>query len=578
METIEFNEGKIIVMGYASVGKTTLVKRLLYDKVIEKEPRTDGIDISRWELNGENKDIRFTIWDFGGQLIMHSAHDFFLTEKTLYLIVIDSRADQANNSIDHWYKIIQTYASGSPIMVVCNKSDEHPLDLPEESLKKKYPQIKSIVNGISAINGTKIEELKTEIWKEVERGELLYKEIPASWLEVKKMIEAKKMPFLDSKEFEKICNSKGINTEKERKSLINLFHNLGIVLNYNKYYQLELRHILDPEWISTGVYKILTSCELKTKKGKIEKDDFSRILIGIDSKKYPVQDHGFIIDIMKKFGLCFSCIEENKEIFFIPDLFCKDEPPIICDITEWNDALSFELHYNILPPRVISTFVVEMHEIICLNAYWYSGAILKRNGCTALVRADIADNKIFIRIRGKDIRENKNFLFLLRNKFATIQKTFGNIEYKEKVPIPGHPEIPPADYNNLLDMENAGIREYMPPGMKETVKVSDLLDGIGRETEGTGGEKGKRENQFWYWMGIPGLFLFFIWTFIKLASQKEFLLKEYLLIFFAGVSAATIILFFVALFTGKLSEKGFLEIAKESLKKIPGIGTFFSGK
>ena len=49
--------------------------------------------------------------------------------------------------------------------------------------------------------------------------------------------------------------------------------------------------------------------------------------------------------MMKKFELCYD-IEPDKS-FLIPDLLPKDEP--FTGDQEWNGALAFQYHYNVLP-------------------------------------------------------------------------------------------------------------------------------------------------------------------------------------------------------------------------------------
>ena len=44
--------------------------------------------------------------------------------------------------------------------------------------------------------------------------------------------------------------------------------------------------------------------------------------------------------------------------------------------------------------------------------------------------------------------------------------------------MPGHPEVPPLDYEHLLTLESLGEESLVPEGMKERVIVKDLLDGI----------------------------------------------------------------------------------------------------
>jgi len=85
--------------------------------------KTEGISIKQWNIegdkeikviNGESSEryvmpmfpIRLNIWDFGGQEIMHATHQFFLTKRSLYLLVLDARLTQEKNHVEYWLKII----------------------------------------------------------------------------------------------------------------------------------------------------------------------------------------------------------------------------------------------------------------------------------------------------------------------------------------------------------------------------------------------------------------------------------------------------------------------------------------
>ena len=90
--TRPLNEAKVILVGQGAVGKTSLVKRLLFDEFDPQEQKTEGIDhpaLGRCKADGQ--EIKLNVWDFGGQEIMHATHQFFLTKRSLYLLVLDSR-------------------------------------------------------------------------------------------------------------------------------------------------------------------------------------------------------------------------------------------------------------------------------------------------------------------------------------------------------------------------------------------------------------------------------------------------------------------------------------------------------
>ena len=86
-EKKELNEIKVLLVGEAKAGKTSLLRRLKYDAFNLEEVQTDGIIIEEFDFENlptfkQQKKLHGTkayFWDFGGQEIMSSTHQFFMT-------------------------------------------------------------------------------------------------------------------------------------------------------------------------------------------------------------------------------------------------------------------------------------------------------------------------------------------------------------------------------------------------------------------------------------------------------------------------------------------------------------------
>ena len=160
-------------------------------------------------------------------------------------------------------------------------------------------------------------------------------------------------------------------------------HELGVALNYKDDPRLHDTHVLNPHWVTTGIYKILNSKKLEERKGKIELADLSNAL---DTKTYPPRMRAFLLDLMKKFELCFSFPDKN-DWYLIPELLPKQEPnearafdPKLC--------LNFQYHYPVLPEGLLPRFIVRTHILSEDLPRWRSGVILEYEGSKALVKAD----------------------------------------------------------------------------------------------------------------------------------------------------------------------------------------------
>lgn len=509
-EKRSLNEAKLLIVGQGSVGKTSLMKRIIGQSFDPNEHKTEGINIKTWNISIDDKNIQLNVWDFGGQEIMHATHQFFLTKRSLYLLVLDSRIGEEENRIEYWLKMIQSFGEGSPVIVVGNKRDQQSLYIDRRGLQIKYSNIKAFVEtscldshdqGIAELK-TKIQDLITQALTELGNAEEnvlkhIRDTLPLSWFNVKMKLreKAQEQDFISYETYEQICQTEEITEDINQSTLIQLLHDLGIVLNYRGDPRLEDTNILNPEWVTSGVYCILNDNLLMTEfKGILECNQLNRIL---KPRRYPSRKYLFLlINIMRKFELCFEMDGFSDEKYLVPDLLPKEEPYT----GNWQNALAFEYHYPILPSSIISRFIVRMNDKIYQRTYWRSGVILAYENSIALVKADREDKRIVIRIQNaesvKDNRrslitgidskiqsagsnrgDRRRFLAIIRSQFDTIHRTIPGLVVEQKVPLPDHPNIL-LDYQNLLDYEEMGESFIIPPGLKERINVKALLDGI----------------------------------------------------------------------------------------------------
>jgi internalin A len=476
------NEAKVILVGQGTVGKTSLVKRLLDNQFDSEEAKTDGIQIRDWQLQARDETVKLRVWDFGGQEIMHATHQFFLTERSLYLLVMNNREDELANRLEYWLKLIETLGNSAPVIIVGNKVDEHPLDLDERGLRHKYPNIKAFI-GTSCAKGLGIADLKQKI-REVIAADMphVFDPIPVKWLDVKNKLEQDDRDYISYQEYEQKCIDSGITRESSRKTLVKLLHELGIILNFSEDRRLKDTNVLNPEWVTLGAYKIINDNLLMTQhKGVLTWQECDRIFkpkSRKDSNDYGTNEaKKFILDMMEKFELCFP-MENSRDReypnYLIPDLLPKPEPH-----TEgWEDALNFEYHYEkILPSSVISRFIVKAHRQIARipqPTYWRTGVILaSQDGNRAYVKADLEDAKILIRISGNKATR-RSFLTFIREIFADIHDC-PRLTPDERISLPDNPQVT-VSYKHLLNLENRGKTEYSDSDRDYNIR--ELLDGI----------------------------------------------------------------------------------------------------
>jgi internalin A len=472
------NEAKLLLIGEATFGKTSLINRLIYNTFNPNQSQTHGLNVTTWHVHVNSKDVRLNVWDFGGQEIYHATHQFFLTKRSLYLLVCNCRISEEKNRIEYWLKLIESFGGQSPVIIVGNKKDEQPFDINRKALREKYPNIKAIVETSCPISegNDGIDELRQAITHEVGQLKEVYDLLPLSWFEVKEHLEEMDEDFITYSKYACICEKKTISEEHNQEQLIELLHRLGLVLSFRDHPILQSTNVLNPDWVTKGIYALLSDEVLKTQtKGMLTEQDLSRIL---DPQRYPTNRHHYLTELMKEFQLCFQIPDCLPPTFLIPGLLPKDEP----EHTKLKgDTLEFQYHYRVLPESIMSRFIVLTHPKIYNQIYWRSGVMLaysegKETYNIARIKADPEDRKIFISINGRETTR-RSFLLMIRDVFNKIHSSFANPEISEWVPVPGYPDHPPLDYQELLGLEEMGEIEYPIGKLRLKVNLRQLLDG-----------------------------------------------------------------------------------------------------
>jgi internalin A len=360
------------------------------------------------------------------------------------------------------------------VIIVGNKKDEQPFDINRKLLREKYPNIQAIIET-SCSENIGIDELRSAILDQVANLKEIHDLIPQSWFSVKQQLAAITEDFISYNRYIGICHENKISEEQKQEQLIDLLHRLGLVLNFRDHPILKSTNVLKPEWVTEGIYAMLSDETLKKEnKGIFTLADLNRVL---DPARYPSERHNYLIELMKEFELCFD-IDSTPKQFLIPAILPKDEP---AETELEGDTLEFQYHYRILPNSIISRFIVNTSDYIHNQIYWRSGVMLAypESGEVfniARIKADTEDKKIFIAISGRK-ETRREFLAIIRKELNRIHKNFTYLGITEWVTIPEYPNIEPLNYEDLLIAEDAGESTIFVPKIRKRIDISKLLDG-----------------------------------------------------------------------------------------------------
>ena len=261
------NEAKVLLLGRGGVGKTSLVRTLTIGEFDPHEKTTEGIKISDWSCQtAPNANVSAHIWDFGGQEMLHATHQFFLTARSLYLLVLNRRQDDCNEEFEYWLRLIRAFGGkDAPVIIVLNKQRSEPFDVNRAGWTEKYPDnIKAFVQTDCA-DPASLTLLAESIRDHLAQMESLKAKFPTRWFAIKDRLSNMKDDYVTFDRYRAICSELGESDAELQTSLSGYLHDLGIALNYRDDPRLRFAYILKPEWVTDGIYALLHAFVLDRK-------------------------------------------------------------------------------------------------------------------------------------------------------------------------------------------------------------------------------------------------------------------------------------------------------------------------
>lgn len=375
------NEVKVILVGRGGAGKTSLVKRLVKNAFDPNEKETPGISITDWSLQCGRDEVKLHLWDFAGQEITHGTHQFFFSQRSVYLLLLTGREGNAERDADYWLRLIRAFGADSPVLVVQNKIEQSPFELDEPAIQRDHPNVRSF-HPVDCKSGKGRKELLMALMETIHSMESVHKTFPAEWMKVKNRLSGMKENYLDQKQYRMICAENGEKDQDSQDALAGHLHHLGIALNYADDPRVRHALVLNPGWVTDGIYKLIRGVEKAQPPGELKASSLAELL---PEEKKP-EMRRYLVDLMRKFELCFALDEEEKR-FLVPAVLPVKSPVLDVAWTTDKEALRLRYEYDALPQGLLPRFLVRTHVLSQDKPRWRSGVMLDFEGAQALVRA-----------------------------------------------------------------------------------------------------------------------------------------------------------------------------------------------
>jgi GTPase SAR1 family protein len=418
---------RVLLLGAGGAGKSSLADRLRGKMVEQVKPLTIGVDyLQHQSLNLQEifpdfgldgKELDLFLWDFGGQTIFHGLHSAFLHENCVYVLVVDSRHEQAPDEwlhqirhlagshakvllVTNWYEQCETYQNKIRLL------REFPDLLTDESffyfscLDKDEPDFKRFVQSLvkASLDSQKM-VLKETL--DVQRAlDAQYKDGDTVFVRESKLRELIAANIQDAK-----------NTD----STLNQLQQLGFLVQVEKG---NSRYCLKPAWVVDNAYQLLYSPILRQANGILKLTALEQVFAGkVD------EDHvEYLVSFLNERSLCIRLQDNGK--YFFPDATRADEPPLVGELLNQQNKLILHFDVPYLPlgfhARLVHKLFVPHSEVGIHNPQdiWRQGFIL-RAGTTsqAIVHYLLRKNVIEMVLTG----DLKAFSTLLREFYTHLK-------------------------------------------------------------------------------------------------------------------------------------------------------------
>ena len=427
-ETIQLYEAKMLIIGEPGAGKTTLARKLMnHNAAMPKEKEsTKGIDIHYLDFEMADGNVfRVNIWDFGGQEIYHSTHQFFLTKRSLYALVTDNRSE--NTDFDYWLETVEFLGGASPVLIIQNEKAGRKKQLPLQSMKGRYIHLKESYSTDLKVNRD-LDRIAKAVRYYIQQLPHIGETLPIQWLAIRRALEAlakEGTPYLSLEEYFDVCADHQIPEPERALFLSQYLHDLGAFLHFQDDDLLERLVILKNDWATEAVYKVLDCDFVEVQKGIFTRTDLRKIWKETTYRKMLPE----LLALMEKFELSYRLMDVKSPKYLVPQLLPIEQPTY-----SWNSQNNLVLiyRYGFMPKGLLSRLMVRLHRYILKNSpQWRKGMILTRNETKARVIEDYKSRNIEIKVKGTTAKE---LLTVVAEELDRLHATFENIQVEKMIP------------------------------------------------------------------------------------------------------------------------------------------------
>lgn len=504
-ERVRMNRCKIMFLGDGAVGKTTTINNLkkyaenskAKPEILKDNVATDGIHshILRVPAGlkhcpgqiGGSECINFLCLDFAGQDVYSYTHQFFLTEKAVYLIGVNIEEIVKNQNtsksllaLDYWIQSVSVRCPNSPIIIfgthIDGKITRDQIRNVSKKITDRYVKSKELnvvsLKLISNITGRGVKDLLDDI-KNVCKSKkyvsvlAVNREYPLSWLLLEEysqyLASSKAVPFVSFKSWsDAAINFCGIHENEVRKAS-QFLNDIGCISWFQED-KLSDVVCVRPSFLA-NVFSAVVSAKTGLSTGILNHDLLIQLWRG-----FPVSLHAHMIALLENFeiihrleGEAINNVQISKNLItdtpppsienifvdnslykgksIVPSLLPNELPHESILNSVWPEELPPGISqvervfkFNFVPNGFFSRLMVRvLHTMWKAEAFWRDGIIVSKGSCTVFLLYNRDEKEISLKIR--DVMGENRLGPLIDSLNTLISDWLKHTEMKSFIPL-----------------------------------------------------------------------------------------------------------------------------------------------
>lgn len=270
------------------------------------------------ESSGRN--VTVSSWDFAGQEIYYTTHQFFLSQRALYVLVWDLRFDDEECKVSYWLQSIRSRTNNSPVIIVGTHADE--FGSPDEAVakaekvrkkfQKRFPFIKYSL-AVSAKNESDINNLVAKIRDTVRVQDHMGELIPKTYIELERLVREESQAVKEGKapyppmrswaQIQQLASYCHINDDDELRRCVHLLHDFGSLIYFDDpSLGVQDLVIIDPQFLTNVMATIITT-KTSIRDGIMPHNFIPMIW---RPPEFPLEIHELLLSLLKKFEIAYT--------------------------------------------------------------------------------------------------------------------------------------------------------------------------------------------------------------------------------------------------------------------------------